>query len=173
MATEIERKFLISDPSVLEGRTGRRLAQGYLPVSAPASVRIRIIEDENGTEARLTLKQGHSAAVRSEFEYPIPVSEAEVMLEVLCGEARVFKQRYVVTHACHTWEIDSFEADNAPLLLAEIELDTLDEDFVRPPWLGREVTDDVRFLNSHLCRHPLASWPNAERAAILSPEPPC
>ena len=78
MATEIERKFLISDPSVLEGRTGRRLAQGYLPVAAPASVRIRIIEDENGTEARLTLKQGHSAAVNKNLIKRIPFGKSRV-----------------------------------------------------------------------------------------------
>ena len=173
MATEIERKFLVTDPSILDGRAGRRLAQGYLPVEVPASVRVRIVEDKQGTEARLTLKHGHSAAVRSEFEYPIPVADAEAMLETLCGEARVLKQRYLVPHGTHVWEVDRFEAENAPLLLAEIELDTLDEDFERPPWLGPEVTDDVRFLNSHLCRHPFATWPAAERAAVLAPESPC
>lgn len=170
MAIEIERKFLVTDPSILDGRTGRRMAQGYLPVEVPASVRVRIVEDEKGTEARLTLKHGHSAAVRSEFEYPVPVTDAEAMLETLCGKARVRKHRYLVPHGAHVWEVDRFESENAPLLLAEIELDTLEDDFARPPWLGREVTDDVRFLNSHLCRHPLATWPAAERDAALSPE---
>lgn len=170
---EIERKFLVADPSVLDGRTGTLVAQGYLPVEAPSSVRVRLKRTEAGEAAFLTIKHGRNARARLEFEYPVPVADAEEMLEALCGADRVRKVRYEIEHAGHLWEVDRFEEANRPLVLAEIELASEDEAFERPPWLGAEVTEDPRLLNTNLCHRPFAHWPPEERATLLATEPPC
>lgn len=168
---EIERKFLVDDPSVLEGRSGTLIAQGYLPVAEPCSVRVRLARSIAGESAFLTIKRGRSTRARIEFEYPVPVADAEAMLAELCGAARVRKVRHEIEYAGHRWEVDRFEAENAPLVLAEIELEREDEPFERPPWLGPEVTEDLRLLNSNLCRRPFSHWPAEERARLLPPAP--
>lgn len=173
MAIEIERKFLVADPTVLDGRSGTEIAQGYLPVAEPASVRVRLKRDATGASAFLTVKQGRNALARLEFEYGIPVADAEEMLEQLCGAARVRKTRYEIEHAGSLWEVDRFEAENAPLVLAEIELASEEAIFEPPPWLGVEVTEDPRMMNLALCRRPLAAWDEAERTALLDQERPC
>jgi CYTH domain-containing protein len=167
MATEIERRFLVTDPSVLEGRRGTRLEQGYLPVEAPASVRVRLAEGDAERRAFLTIKQGTSARRRLEFEYPIPLADARELLAATCGAARIRKTRYRVPWAGRAWEVDRFEDENAPLLLAEVELEDEAAPVELPPWVGREVTDDARLTNVRLCRTPLARWPAAERRALL------
>lgn len=164
---EIERKFLVTDPTLLDGRRGAVIAQGYLPVREPSSVRVRLKHTDTGDEAFLTIKHGRNARARLEFEYPVPMADAETMLAELCGEARIRKVRHEIDYAGHRWEVDRFEAENAPLVLAEIELGSEDEHFERPPWLGAEVTDDPRLLNVSLCRHPLARWPAEERERLL------
>lgn len=177
MAVEIERRFLVADASVLEEAggpdrpAGARLEQGYLPVEAPASVRVRLTDDGRTRRAWLTIKHGRSARRRLEFEYEIPVADAEEMLVELCGTQRVRKQRHTLEHRGARWELDRFEGDNAPLLLAEIELPDENAPFDRPPWLGAEVTDDVRLANVNLCARPLAQWPTAERDALLAGRP--
>ena len=170
---EIERKFLVADPSVLDGLDGTLIAQGYLPVASPTSVRVRLKRSPAGEQAFLTIKHGRSARMRLEFEYPVPVVDAEAMLAELCGEARVRKTRHEIMFAGHLWEVDRFEAENAPLVLAEIELEHEDEAFERPPWLGAEVTDDPRLLNVNLCRRPFGHWPREERERLLTMESSC
>lgn len=165
---EIERKFLVADATVLDGRRGALIAQGYLPVEEPCSVRVRLKQSDAGEAAYLTIKRGRNARSRLEFEYPVPLADAESMLAELCGEARIRKVRFEIDHAGHCWEVDRFEAENAPLVIAEIELGSEDEAFERPPWLGAEVTDDARLLNLNLCRHPFARWPAEERERLLS-----
>lgn len=167
MADEFERRFLIADPAVLEGLEGTRIEQGYLPVTAPTSVRVRRTEGVDGNAAFLTIKKGRSSRHRLEFEYPIPLEDARTLLAEVCGDDRVSKTRYRLEHAGRIWELDRFEDANAPLLVAEIELPGTDTAFPRPPWLGREISDDPRLLNVNLCRRPLADWPAAERAALL------
>lgn len=167
MADEFERRFLISDPSVLEGLEGTRIEQGYLPVTAPTSVRVRRTEGADGDAAFLTIKKGRSSRHRLEFEYPIPLEDARTLLRETCGNNRVSKTRYLLEHGGRIWELDRFEEVNAPLLVAEIELPSADAAFPRPSWLGTEVSDDPRLLNVNLCRRPLADWPAAERAALL------
>ncbi|MEE4360204.1 MAG: CYTH domain-containing protein [Pseudomonadales bacterium] len=167
MAIEIERKFLITDAGVLAGREGVSIEQGYLPVEDPMSVRIRILETAGDARALLTMKKGQSARRRLEFEYAIPVADARVLLEEACGAARIRKTRYRITWAGRDWDLDRFEDANAPLCLAEVELDAEDDRVTLPPWVGRDVTDDVRLLNSRLCRRPLAQWPDEERHALL------
>jgi adenylate cyclase len=173
MAIEIERKFLVADASVLDGRTGRTIAQGYLPVEDPTSVRVRLQRRPTGAEAFLTIKKGRSALARLEYEYPVPVEDAEAMLETLCGGARVRKTRYEIEYAGRIWEVDRFDAENAPLVLAEIELEAEDAVFERPPWLGPEVTEDTRMTNVQLCRRPIQAWDETERIELFERETPC
>jgi adenylate cyclase len=103
--------------------------------------------------------------VRLEFEYPIPVADADCMLASLCDGPLVDKLRHPVRVAGHEWEIDEFLGPNAGLVVAEIELDAPDEAFVRPAWLGAEVTHVARFYNFNLATHPYTRWTDVERGA--------
>ena len=162
MGIEIERKFLVA------GDDWRRApavpyAQGYLNRDKRRTVRVRIVEDA----AWLTVKganSGAAGATRAEFEYPIPVADAEQLL-ALCDGPLVRKLRRVVVHAGATWEIDEFQGDNAGLVVAEIELGSEDEAFEAPPWLGAEVTHDPRYFNSNLAAAPFSTWPEARAGA--------
>jgi adenylate cyclase len=154
MGIEIERKFLVDGDAWRDQVTRtRRMVQGYLTDErGRASVRVRIEDDE----ARLNIKAAVVGAARAEFDYGIPVADAQGILE-LCV-ARLEKVRHYVEHEGHLWEIDVFAGDNAGLVVAELELDTADEDFARPPWLGAEVTDERRYYNHQLALHPYRQW---------------
>lgn len=154
MPQEIERKFLVLDERWREGATGERLIQGYLSAAVRCSVRVRVA----GDQAWLTIKGKIEGISRPEYEYPIPVADAEAMLGSLCELPTIDKVRYRIPLGCHVWEVDEFSGANAGLVVAEIELDAEDEAFVRPPWLGVEVTQDRRYLNSHLARTPWSTW---------------
>jgi adenylate cyclase len=155
MATEIERKFLLRDESWKEGaETGTLFRQGYMIGGEKASVRVRI----EGDQANLNIKSATLGVRRSEFEYPIPLEDARVLLDELCEKPLIEKTRHLVKHAGHTWEIDVFSGDNAGLVVAEIELYHEDEAFERPPWLGEEVSDDPRYYNVCLVREPYSKW---------------
>lgn len=154
MPLEIERKFLVRSGAWLPSDDGRHMAQGYVVTGPPVSVRVRIA----GDAGFLTLKKDRGEGVRSEFEYQIPLDEAEQMLTELCGDRVVEKTRYRQLHEGHLWEVDVFHGANAGLIVAEIELDRLDSAFSRPPWLGAEVTADRRYLNSCLAVAPFTTW---------------
>jgi len=124
--------------------------------------------DGDAGAAFLTIKHGRDALERLEFEYAIPLADAGTLLEQVCGPRRVRKRRTTLTHAGRRWEVDHFEDDNAPLVLAEIELPAADAPFEAPPWLGCEVTGDERLSNAALCARPLSSWPAGERDALLA-----
>ena len=158
MPQEIERKFLVTGNGYRKKGKPERLVQGYLSQDDSLSVRVRI----SGKKAFLTVKalaRGvQNLAVRHEYEYAVPVREAEEML-ALCREPAIEKTRYTLLESDgHTWEIDEFSGANSPLVVAEIELETEDEQFERPDWLGDEVTADKRFLNVHLAKHPFGEW---------------
>lgn len=155
MAIEIERKFLVvGDGWRTDVHATRRLAQGYLGTpGGSASVRVRI----GGGEARLNIKASVVGSARAEYDYPMPVADADEILATLCV-GRVDKQRHLVEHAGHTWEIDEFSGENAGLIVAELELGSRDESFVRPDWLGIEVTDDARYYNHALALRPYRDW---------------
>ncbi|HVY80314.1 MAG TPA: CYTH domain-containing protein [Steroidobacteraceae bacterium] len=152
MGTEIERKFLVVGSAWKQG-TGVRYCQGYLNRDKERTVRVRTA----GAQAFLTIKGVTRGATRAEFEYPIPLADAEQLLELSDG-AVVRKNRYVIEHAGSKWEVDEFLDDNAGLVVAEIELQSEDEPFSRPPWLGREVTQDSRYYNANLAAHPYCRW---------------
>ncbi|MDZ7663120.1 CYTH domain-containing protein [Thiohalophilus sp.] len=155
MATEIERKFLIRDDRWRQqADAGHRIAQGYLIGARDASVRVRI----EGDQANLNIKSATLGIHRQEYEYPIPLEDAREMLDNLCDKPIIEKVRYHVPHVGHVWEIDVFEGENAGLIVAEIELDSEDEVFEQPNWLGEEVSDDVRYYNVSLVNHPYKDW---------------
>lgn len=155
MGTEIERKFLVSpgawspDPA-----RGVRFRQGYLSTDPIRVVRVRVAGDAGA----LTIKGRTEGISRLEFEYPIPVEDATIMLDRLCPRPLVEKRRYRESYADRTWEIDVFEGDNAGLVVAEVELPSPTTPIALPPWVGREVSDDPRYFNSNLARHPFTQW---------------
>ena len=166
MAIEIERKFLLQNDS-WRSRVARaeRMAQGYLNDAAAlregrqnSSVRVRI----SGDTAWLNLKSRELGASRQEFEYAIPLADADALL-ALCVGGRIEKLRHYVEHGDHLWEIDEFLGDNAGLVVAEIELASEDETFQRPEWLGLEVTDHVRYFNVSLAERSYLKWAEAEK----------
>ena len=168
MGVEIERKFLLRGDG-WRGQVHRseRIAQGYLIGAqalrdglARASVRARIA----GEQAWLNIKSAELGIQRAEFEYPIPMADAEAMLARLC-DGVLEKFRHLVTVDGVTFEIDEFLGDNAGLVVAEVELDAPDAPFPRPAWLGREVSALGRYYNVNLIEHPYARWTAAERAA--------
>jgi len=162
MPVEIERKFLVeSDAWRAAARRREYFAQGYLAGSERCSVRVRVGDGH----AWLNLKGRVHGATRLEYEYEIPVGEANEMLEALCALGRVEKWRHWVPYADHEWEVDEFLGGNAGLVVAELELTHETEPFARPAWLGLEVTEDARYLNSNLARQPWRTWPVAAGAA--------
>jgi adenylate cyclase len=159
MRTEIERKFLVGDDRWRRfADDGVGIRQGYFETADDTSIRIRIA----GGDAWLTIKGRAQGITRPEFEYAIPVNEAESMFELFCRSARIEKTRYRLTHAGRHWEIDVFDGDNRGLVLAEIELRDEHDVFEVPEWVGREVSEDPRFLNARLARDPVARWPKKE-----------
>jgi len=160
MGIEIERKFLVVGDD-WRAAPARPYAQGYLNRDKRRTVRVRIVEGD----AWLTVKGASAGATRAEFEYPIPLADAEQLL-ALCDGPLVRKLRRVVVHAGRAWEIDEFLGDNAGLVVAEIELASEDQAFEPPPWLGAEVTHDVRYFNSNLAAAPFSTWTEARRPSV-------
>ena len=154
MGREIERKFLVTDDGWRKGAVGKLYCQGYISRDEQRAVRVRIVEDQGF----LTIKGRHNDLTRLEFEYEIPLTDARELLDTLCQPPLIEKTRYRVDYAGNTWEIDVFSGDNAGLIVAEIELSREDQPFELPPWAGREVTGDPRYLNTNLSKHPYLQW---------------
>lgn len=147
MAAEIERKFLVMSDGWRHGvDRSSSIRQGYLAVTEAASVRVRIIDD---AMAALTIKSAAPELSRHEFEYSLPLDDANALMR-LCTGRIIEKRRHVVAIGAHRWEIDVFAGAHRGLVIAEIELTAPDDDFARPEWLGTEVTGDGRYLNSSL-----------------------
>jgi adenylate cyclase len=153
MAKEIERKFLVADDSWRSGSTGCRYTQGYLSRHPERIVRVR----QAGNSACITIKGITRGTTRQEFEYSIPNSDAQALME-LCLRPLIEKIRYVVEYRGKRWEVDEFYGDNQGLVLAEIELTREDEAFELPPWIGEEVSHDARYFNANLVEHPFKRW---------------
>lgn len=154
MAIEIERKFLVTGDAWRGGSTSTLFRQGYLSTVKERTVRVRVAGDRGS----ITIKGITVEATRTEFEYSIPAADANAMLDVLCEPPIIDKTRHVVEFDGTTWEIDEFAGVNAGLIVAEVELDTVDEEFTLPEWIGGEVTDDPRYFNSNLIAHPYSQW---------------
>lgn len=159
MAREIERKFLVvGDAWKQRADAGTPMRQGYMFGSEKSSVRVRVA----GDRAWLNIKSATLGITRTEFDYAIPVEDAHEMLETLCDLPLIEKIRYHVRHGDHVWDVDVFSGANAGLVVAEIELNDADESFQKPDWAGDEVSDDPRYYNVCLVRHPYRNW-NAPR----------
>ena len=154
MGQEIERKFLLANDGWRENATGTVFRQGYLSTDPDRNVRVRI----KGEKAFLTIKGRTEGVSRLEFEYEIPLDEAQDLLDTLCHKPLIEKTRYKVHIDGLVWEIDEFEGENRGLILAEVELESEDQAFERPSWLGREVSDDTRYYNSNLVANPFSRW---------------
>lgn len=155
MALEIERKFLVRGDGWRGAvHASRRMRQGYLGAEGgKASVRVRV----DDLDARLNIKAAVVGSARAEYDYPMPREDALEILRTLCIGV-VEKTRHLLHHDGSLWEIDEFEGDNAGLIVAEIELDSVDADFARPDWLDEEVTDKQRYYNHALSMHPYRQW---------------
>ncbi len=155
MATEIEHKFLLANDDWRAWVShSAEFKQGYLNSDETSSVRVRIADQQ----AWLNIKSATVGTHRQEFEYEIPLADAEAMIETLCHKPLIEKTRYFVNHGSHVWEIDVFAGENQGLVVAEIELSEIGEAFDKPSWLGEEVTHDVRYYNNNLSQYPFLSW---------------
>lgn len=151
---EIERKFLVRSDEWREDAKGEPIFQGYLNSAKERTVRVRI----SGDKAFLTIKGPKVNLTCPEFEYEIPVTEADQMLDELCEQPLLKKTRYKVLHDGKTWEVDKFHGDNEGLVVAEIELDSENETIKHPEWVGKEVTEDPKYFNSSLISKPFSTW---------------
>lgn len=154
MAKEIERKFLVVNFSYREKSTSKRICQGYICAEADRVVRVRIY----GEKAFLTVKNAAIGFARDEFEYEIPVSDAEALLERCCLQPTIEKVRYKLFYKGFWWEIDEFYGENEGLIIAEIELPDVTTAFEKPDFVGEEVTDDHRYYNANLIKKPYNQW---------------
>lgn len=155
MATETERKFLVKSDFSQQVLSAQRIVQGYISSQPGRTVRVRI----RGKEAFLTIKgaSDEKGLSRYEFEQKIPLTDAEELLK-LCEPGIIDKVRNLIPIGKHTWEVDVFHGDNEGLIVAEIELDSEDEPFEHPAWLGAEISGDRRYYNSMLAKHPYKQW---------------
>lgn len=175
MGKEIERKFLVKHSAYRQLSQGVYYHQGYIPTVNGMTVRIRIA----GEKAYTTFKDHAVGLTRHEFEYEIPVSDAQQMLTLMCEQPQISKHRYIIpleqcTDAnglpCHAslpdgttveglhWEVDEFAGDNEGLIVAELEVPSEEVKFTLPAWIGQEVTGDHRYYNSQLCKKPYSQW---------------
>lgn len=154
MTIEIERRFLLKDDSWrAEAGEPEMMRQGYLSVDKECTIRVRII----GRKAWLTLKGYISDTTRSEFEYEIPITHAEQMMQTMCP-FKLEKHRYKIEYRGFMFEIDEYFGDNAPLVVAELELPSEGVPFEKPDWLGEEITSNGKFTNAYLSKHPYSQW---------------
>lgn len=154
MALEIERKYLVDLEKLGTLENGTRIKQGYLSTNKEAVVRVRVKNDK----AYLTIKGSNIGVTRLEFEYEIPLIEANEMLDKLCQKPVIDKTRYLIDYENHTWEVDVFYGDNEGLVVVEVELSSEDETIILPSWVKEEVTSDARYYNSNLMKHPFKDW---------------
>ena len=155
MAIEIEHKFLLANNDWREHITHSvKYRQGYLSSQATSSIRIRISDDH----AWLNIKSATIGTHRHEYEYEIPLPDANEIINSLCRNPIIEKIRHFVIDDGNTWEIDEFDGDNKGLIIAEIELSERGQTFSKPRWLGEEVTHDLRYYNNNLAIHPYSEW---------------
>jgi CYTH domain-containing protein len=154
MGKEIERKFLIQSDSWRALAKGTKYRQGYLNSAKERVVRVRTIDDKGF----LTIKGITTGASRVEYEYEIPESEAKAMLDELCEKPLIEKNRYKIEYRGFIWEVDEFFGENQGLVVAEVELESEDQSYEKPDWIGEEVTGDPKYFNSNLIQNPYLKW---------------
>ena len=155
MSIEIERKFLIINDNWKQLPSQKAdYTQGYFTTNKKCSIRVRV----TGDTASINIKSATLGIYRSEFDYPIPVNDARELLDTLCIHPLIEKTRYKILYDNHTWEVDVFSGENEGLIVAEIELKSIDEEFTKPDWIGEEVSDDPRYYNVCLVERPYKNW---------------
>ncbi len=159
MAKEIERKFLVTSDAWRGLGVAIPYCQGYLHSDETSVIRVRI----EGSEARLTIKGHPRGIVRPEYEYPIPLKDAKELLALTDPKKLIEKNRSKIPFKGKIWEVDEFFGKNAGLVVAEIELQSEDETFEKPSWVGKEVSEDARYYNVSLAFHPYAEWSDEEK----------
>ncbi|MBU7582729.1 MAG: CYTH domain-containing protein [Nostoc sp. TH1S01] len=154
MAKEIERKFLVKGDAWRNLGKGSEYRQGYIATKNSVTVRVRIANNRG----YLTIKSPSVNCSRSEFEYEIPLADAQEMLDTLCDRPLIEKVRYKIELNGLIWEIDEFNGDNKGLILAEVELTDEQQQIEIPEWIGEEVSTDKRYFNSNLAKFPFSKW---------------
>ena len=155
MAVEIERKFLVKNDKWRNNILSESvIKQGYIANQENATVRIRVARDS----AWLNIKGATSGIRRAEFEYPIPLEDAEAILQGVAQRPYISKTRYKVKCGNHIWDLDLFEGENRGLVMAEVELKNETEPFEMPEWAGEEVSGDPRYYNASLVKTPYTAW---------------
>ncbi|MGH7923693.1 MAG: CYTH domain-containing protein [Candidatus Binatus sp.] len=154
MAKEIERKFLVHSRKWSDLGSGLSIRQGYLCASTQSSIRVRTY----GNRAYVTIKGATTGITRDEFEYEIPMADANEILGSLCEHPPIEKTRYRVVFKGHTWEVDEYGGANRGLSVAEIELKDPQELVELPDWIDREISGDPRYFNSNLSIKPFTTW---------------
>jgi len=155
MSIEIEHKFLLANDTWRQ-QVQRSVVfrQGYLSSQATSSIRVRISDEK----AWLNIKSATIGTQRHEYEYEIPLQDANEILDMLCRKPIIEKMRHYVHNDGNVWEIDEFYGENEGLIIAEIELSDINESFSRPEWVGDEVTNDIRYYNNNLAVYPYSNW---------------
>jgi adenylate cyclase len=155
MAVEIERKYLVVNDNWKNSVISESvLRQGYIVNQPNVTVRVRIAKGK----AQLNIKSATTGITRAEYEYEIPLSDADNILEEIAEQPFIDKTRFKVRCGDHIWDLDVFYGDNSGLVMAEIELDSEEEAFEHPEWAGEEVSGDPRYYNSSLVKKPYSTW---------------
>jgi adenylate cyclase len=155
MGVEIERKFLVKSDLWREHVVSEsKLVQGYMAMGEHATIRVRTSDDS----AHINIKGASSGIRRIEFEYEIPLTDAEEILQQLALKPHIEKTRYKVRSGNHIWDLDLFAGENSGLVVAEIELASEQEPFEKPSWAGDEVSGDSRYYNANLVKLPFSQW---------------
>ena len=154
MGLEIERKFLVQGDGWKSLGTPLLFHQGYLNRNPERSVRVRI----EGDMAKLNIKAQRGTLRRIEYEYAIPVKDATFLLEHICEQPTLSKHRTKIIIGDCCWEVDEFHGTNKGLVIAEVELETEEQSFEKPDWIGEDVSDDPRYLNINLIQNPFQNW---------------
>ena len=153
MAIEIERKFLVKEKPFSIAKRSLKINQGYIINEKSKVIRVR----EKGDDYFLTIKGNNIGISRLEYDFPISKEDAKELIFHFCKTTLIEKTRHYIEHEEHTWEVDEFHGKNNGLIVAEIELESEDEKFEKPDWVGEEVTQDDRYYNMNLAIHPYTS----------------
>ena len=154
MAIEIERKFLVKERPFAMAKRSLKINQGYILNEKSKVIRVR----EKGDDYFLTIKGNNIGISRLEYDFPISKEDAKELIFHFCKTTLIEKTRHYIEHKGHTWEVDEFHGKNNGLIVAEIELESEDEKFEIPDWVGEEVTQDDRYYNMNLAIRPFTSW---------------
>lgn len=154
MATEIERKFLVKDERYKSLGRYSFYKQGYIVNIPGKTIRVRLCNNK----AFLTIKGKAAGIIRPEYEYEIPVTDANELLANFSDGPVIEKNRYIIHYQGFIWEVDEFLGENEGLTVAEIELGSENTEFPKPDWIGEEITHDLRYLNANLVKHPYKQW---------------